>query len=100
MEDPDELRRRDDILLGKLLGAFEAFKEESIEWRKERDRKDDAFEKKMDERLKPLETFFGELRTPRIAVLYLLRAVGVSVVGAISWVVTHFVMKYVNAHWK
>ena len=99
MQHGDDAMRKNDVLVGEMVGTLKQFFEryeidqkqhkenylESREWRKN-----------VEERFKNIEEFLNEIRAPHKLFLFLLRALMIAAVGGFIT----FSINYIKAHWQ
>ena len=77
--------RKSDILIGQLLGEFKEFKEGSFNWRE-----------KTDQRLILIESFINEIREPKRAILWTMRAIVIAAIGSLVVNAIAFIKDHLN----
>lgn len=94
-----EQKRQSDLLIGELIGKFEAFYAQQVQRDKIQERRDceaQAWREKFDQRLKPLETLVDRLDTPMKAALWALGLVATAILtgmGVALW-------RWLERHWQ
>lgn len=85
MEEHEHDRRKDDERFAEFMGEFRQWKIESSAWRDSTDKK-----------IKEVAEFMDEMRAPRKLIVYTIRAIGITAVGAVATAFVGFVKNHVR----
>ena len=94
-----ESKRQSDLLIGELIGRFEAFQQQQADREKKQDVRDkDAqdFREKFDKRLQSLELLAERINTPVKATLWAVGMVLIAILTKLAFAV----ISWIQRHWQ